>query len=375
MKKNWQIKKVEDCLEKIPSIGSVFSSQNLQSGKFPIIDQGQDFITGYTNNESLVFSDCLPVVIFGDHTRALKFIDFPFAVGADGTKILKPKTEFDPVFFYYMLKSLDLSSRGYARHFKLLKESEIPLPPLEIQKKIVKILDEKMGKIAEAKRLRESALADTEKILSQTLHEIFEEGKQKGWQTKTVESFCNLVRGSSPRPKSDPKYYGGNVPRLMVADLTRDGMYVTPQIDFLTPEGALKSRPMKEGDVVMAVSGQPGQPAILRIDACIHDGFVGFRNLLTNIIMPDYFYYYLLSTKIIHANEAVGAIFQNLKTDQIKKYEVVVPPILEQKAIVFQLDKLLIKIHELQRLQTSQLEDLKKLEKAYLREAFNGELK
>ena len=54
---------------------------------------------------------------------------------------------------------------------------------------------------------------------------------------KKVRDVCELVRGSSPRPKADPLYYGGNVPRLMVADVTRDGMFVTPQIDFLTEEG------------------------------------------------------------------------------------------------------------------------------------------
>ena len=94
-------------------------------------------------------------------------------------------------------------------------------------------------------------------------------------------NLCEIVRGSSPRPKEDPRFNGGSVPRLMVADVTRDGKYVTPRIDSLTKEGAALSRPMQKGDLVIAVSGNPGLPAILEIDACIHDGFVAFD------LLPD----------------------------------------------------------------------------------------
>jgi type I restriction enzyme, S subunit len=86
---------------------------------------------------------------------------------------------------------------------------------------------------------------------------------------ETVGMLCELVRGSSPRPQGDKRYYGGDIPRLMVEDVTRDGMYVTPKVDFLTQEGAKLSRPMAKGELTMVVSGSPGVPAILNIDACI----------------------------------------------------------------------------------------------------------
>jgi type I restriction enzyme, S subunit len=98
-------------------------------------------------------------------------------------------------------------------------------------------------------------------------------------------NLCDIVRGSSPRPQGDPRYYGGSIPRLMIADVTRDGVYVTPQIDSLTEEGSMKSRPMKKGDVIIAVSGDPGRACILNVDACIHDGFVGLRNESSIIIV------------------------------------------------------------------------------------------
>lgn len=135
-------------------------------------------------------------------------------------------------------------------------------------------------------------------------------------------NLCDIVRGSSPRPQGDARYFGGNIPRLMIADVTRDGMYVTPKIDSLTEEGALKSRSMKKGDVIIAVSGDPGRACILEVDACIHDGFVGLRNLDENQIYKPYLLSYLAYFKNVTKKGAVGAIFQNLTTNQIKKIEI-----------------------------------------------------
>ena len=155
---------------------------------------------------------------------------------------------------------------------------------------------------------------------------------------KTIQEICTVVRGSSPRPQGDPRYYGGKIPRLMVSDLTRDGMYVTPMIDSLTEEGALKSRPMKKGEIVIAVSGNPGEPCILSIDACIHDGFVGLRDLDEKITFPPYLYQYLKFIKETNKAKAVGAIYKNLNTDQIKSFEIPLPPLATQKKIAAILD-------------------------------------
>jgi type I restriction enzyme M protein len=145
--------------------------------------------------------------------------------------------------------------------------------------------------------------------------------------------LSDIVRGSSPRPQGDSRYYGGNIPRLMIADVTRDGMYVEPQIDFLTEEGATLSRPMKAGDVVVAVSGNVGLPAILKVDACIHDGFVGFRNL-SKTVLPEFLYYCLLRLKEFSGNQSIGAIFKNLTTSQVADIEIPLPPISIQKETV-----------------------------------------
>jgi type I restriction enzyme M protein len=159
------------------------------------------------------------------------------------------------------------------------------------------------------------------------------------WELVELDNISEIVRGSSPRPAGDPRYYGGVVPRLMVADVTRDGMYVTPKIDFLTEDGASLSRPMKKGDLVMAVSGQPGLCSILATDACIHDGFAGFRNLDLSKVITEFAYYSLMSLKESHNSQSVGAIFQNLNTDQLRKFKISIPSLKEQGQIVEQLSK------------------------------------
>lgn len=158
-------------------------------------------------------------------------------------------------------------------------------------------------------------------------------------ELRKLGDLCDIVRGSSPRPSSDPRYYGGPVPRLMVSDLKRDGMYVSANTDSLTLEGAKLSRPMHRGDLVIAVSGAPGLPAILNEDCCIHDGFVGLRNLDSNLVLSEFLCRYLHFIKDVSGNSAVGAIFKNLTTDQIKCLSIPLPPLAEQKRIAGILDK------------------------------------
>ena len=117
----------------------VKSSDYLKSGVTPIIDQGQMTIAGFTNNET-IYSD-VPVIIFGDHTRIIKWIDYNFASGADGTQVLKTKKPLDLKFGFFLLSNVNLPSLGYSRHMKTLKEKEFKYPiDIKEQQKIASIL-------------------------------------------------------------------------------------------------------------------------------------------------------------------------------------------------------------------------------------------
>lgn len=155
---------ISDKGKKIPTAGV------LESGEFPVVDQGKVFIRGYCNDRSKVIHVDEAIVLFGDHTRETKLIDFDFVVGADGVKLLRPICLL-PNFYYLALRWLPLDSRGYGRHFKLLRASHVPIPPLAEQRRIVAKVDELM---VLCDRLEASLVRGEEKrgrLLEAVLHE------------------------------------------------------------------------------------------------------------------------------------------------------------------------------------------------------------
>ena len=141
MKKDWTYKKFEDCIENVKYTTKIQSKDYMASGGYPIISQEEELVSGYWNKNEDVFSAPRPLVVFGDHTRVLKYIDFDFVLGADGVKILLPIEDLEAKFLYYFLKWYNVPNLGYSRHYKLLKEISIPIPPLSIQRSIVAELD------------------------------------------------------------------------------------------------------------------------------------------------------------------------------------------------------------------------------------------
>jgi len=135
----WVDYEYEKLFETVSSKKNQIAKEKYQdTGKYPIVDQGKSHIVAYTNEDKLLFSN-IPVIVFGDHTRIIKLIDFPFVVGADGTQLLKTKYICDLKFGFYALCNLRLPNLGYSRHFKVVKESSFYIPlDLKEQKKIAR---------------------------------------------------------------------------------------------------------------------------------------------------------------------------------------------------------------------------------------------
>lgn len=139
----WAQVPIAEVIEK-PSLSSIklMQSDYQEKGELPVIDQGQRFIGGFTDKVELKVLCQLPVIVFGDHTKVLKYVDFDFVAGADGVKVLKPLDLFYPKLFYYFLQTVELPNKGYARHFQFLEKSDIPVPPLPEQHRIVAKIEE-----------------------------------------------------------------------------------------------------------------------------------------------------------------------------------------------------------------------------------------
>jgi type I restriction enzyme, S subunit len=267
------------------------------------------------------------------------------ATASTGFCVLRPKAEMlDGGYAFQWVKSpgfvADMVSRATGASYpavsdRIIFDSRVPLPPLPEQRRIAAILDQ-----ADALRVkRREALAQLDSLTQAIFMEMFGDPvlNDRAWPTDKVSNLCRLVRGSSPRPQGDPRYFGGPVPRLMIADITRDGWLVTPRIDSLTIEGAAKSRPVPAGTVVMAVSGNIGLVSRLAVDACVHDGFVAFTNLDEKVCDARYFLALLHMSKAAHEKSKAGAIFINVTTDDIKAMSIPTPPIALQRSFVARL--------------------------------------
>ena len=166
-----------DVFEDVTKQGRKIPTSDYQEiGAHPIIDQGQSAIAGYTDEVDGLFADG-PVIIFGDHTRVLKYVDTPCFLGADGVKLLKAKiANPNYKYLYYVLSNANIPNTGYNRHFKWLKEVDIPLPNADEQQKIVDTLD----KISELIALRKEQLAKLDQLVKSRFIELFD---GKGYPT------------------------------------------------------------------------------------------------------------------------------------------------------------------------------------------------
>lgn len=170
------------------------TSEYQKRGKYAIIDQGQEQISGYTDIEEGLFED-VPVIIFGDYTRVVKYVDEPFFLGADGVKVLKSKyIDANYRYLYYALKNVPIPNTGYNRHFKWLKEVKIKYPSQEKQKNIVRVLDNLSNIINK----RQKELLQFDNLIKARFVELFgdPELNPMGWERVTLNDVCSsIVRG------------------------------------------------------------------------------------------------------------------------------------------------------------------------------------
>lgn len=140
---HWLYTELEVVFENLSLTSNKLAQKNYEAhGVFPVVDQGASEIGGYSNDDNKLINLDRPVIVFGDHTKCLKYINFPFIPGADGIKVLVPRNQIDPKFAFYACKSLRLPDRGYSRHYSFLKRCNFPLAPLNEQKRIVAKIEE-----------------------------------------------------------------------------------------------------------------------------------------------------------------------------------------------------------------------------------------
>ncbi|MBP6524508.1 MAG: restriction endonuclease subunit S [Dermatophilaceae bacterium] len=240
-----------------------------------------------------------------------------------------------PKFGFYALDRLDIPSRGYNRHWTILRDLRIPVPPLEVQREIVRILDQFSQLEAELEAELEARRAQYEHYAGLLLA-----NKEQVPRVRFGE-LATIVRGASPRPiqkfiTNDP----GGVPWIKIGDVPARGKFITGTGQRVTPEGAAKSRRVRPGDFVLSNSMSFGRPYISKIDGYIHDGWLAVSGFEASFI-PDYLYYLLRSSPMQEefARRAGAGTVKNLNAEIVRSVEVPVPTKETQKRVVDLLDR------------------------------------
>lgn len=270
--------------------GKVKSNNYLKEGKYPVIDQGQNFIGGYTNEE-YSFPDG-EYVIFGDHTCIVKYVNFAFVQGADGVKVLTSSDDVLTKYLYYCMSNIFMPV-DYARHWSKMKVATIPIPPIEVQEEIVKILDRFAEYAAELQAELQARQEQYEyyrnKLL--TFNEIG--GGIQGVIWMKMSEIGTFIRGKR-FVRTD--IVNDGVPCIHYGDMyTYYGLYATKSKGMLRNELAPKMRYAQKNDVVIVAAGENKEDIGIGMawlgdePAAVHDACFIFKSDL----YPQYVSHYL----------------------------------------------------------------------------------
>lgn len=311
------------------------TSQYQENGKNIIVDQGQSDIAGYTNIEEGLFTD-VPVIIFGDHTRVVKYVDQPFFLGADGTKILKSKyLDANYKYLYYALKYIKIPNTGYNRHYKWLKKLKFKYPAKKEQEQIVFILDKTTNLIQKYNNQLE--LLDD--LVKARFVELFGDPikNPKGWDVVTIGDIVTEVRYGTSKPAVE----GGKYPYLRMNNLTVDGHLDLNDLKYIDiPNDEIEKCVVRKGDVLFNRTNSIeliGKTAVFDLpEDMVIAGYI-IRVRLNERLLPEIFSQYmnLEALKDILRAMAKGAVNQaNINAKELQSIKVYVPDMEVQKQFI-----------------------------------------
>ena len=302
------------------------------TGRIPIVDQGEQFIAGYTDNEKYLEKD--EYIIFGDHSEHIKFVDFAFVQGADGLKILKPKKGINAKYLYYCVCNFYKKEGNYKRHWSNAKITLIPIPPLKIQEEIVQILDKFTDYVTELT----SELTSRKKQYSfyrDKLLSFDDEAYQVEWKT-LLEVSKKITSGGTP-DRSNSLYYGGSIPWLRTQEVDFREIYDTEL--GITEEGLANSSAkwIEKNAVIVAMYGATAaKVGIAKIPLTTNQACCNIE-IDENIANYRYVYYWLTYNYEILKSMGQGSQ-SNINAGIIKSFKIPVPSLEIQSRIVQVLD-------------------------------------
>ena len=395
----------------------------LQEGSLAVIDQGQQQVGGYTDDQTMAFEGELPVVLFGDHTRSVKLVNHSFAVGADGIKIFRPAEGVRTKYLFYWMKGAPIPDRGYGRHYQFLRQLSVPLPSEDEQDEIVAELEKQFSRLDEAvanlqrvkanlKRYKasvlkaavEGRLVETEATLArregrtyetgeQLLQRILEErrakwtgkGKYKeptapdtvgfnalpgGWIWASGDQLTSVITDGehiTPRRTSEGVL-------LLSARNVLNGRLALDDVDYVPEdeyERIAKRIAIQAGDVLLSCSGTVGRSCV--VPAGLRFTLVRSVAVLRPVIMLADFMTYNLQSPLGQSqidDRKTQTAQANLFQGKIRQLVFALPPLAEQARIVAEVDRHLSIIREVEVEVEANLQRAQALRQATLAKAF-----
>ena len=349
----------------------------LPKGQLPIIDQGQQLIGGYSDNLDMQLACNLPVIVFGDHTRAVKYVDFLFGAGADGIKVLEPTEGIHPKFLYYATQYLvlRLEDRGYARHYQYIEKKELDIPSLPEQKRIVSRIEELFSELdngVETLRKTKQQLAVYRQAVLTTAFENIE----------NVVEMDTLAVMIDPQPSHrTPPEVSGGIPYVGIGDIN----YKDKCICFADARKVAKSVLIEHkdryeihaGDFVMGKIGTIGKPFRLPLP---QDYTLSANVILiqpnSDIIVPD-FLFWQFASPLITRQLTLGATATSQPAFGIKKarkLQIRMCNIDDQKAVLRNISEKMSVCDSIEKTVDTALQQAEAMRQSILKQAFEGRI-
>ncbi len=387
--KNWKWVKLGEICDKI-SLNKLKIQQKdyLQEGKYPVVDQGQELIGGFFNNESLIVPNEPPFIIFGDHTKVKKYITFKFIAGADGIKVLKAKANINPKFFYYSLFTVKIEDKGYARHFQFLEKADFPLPPLPEQHRIVAKLEELLSELEKGKEQLHTAL-DQLKVYRQAVLKYAFEGKltnknvkegdlPKGWKWVKLGEIIESMKNGIYKPANIYSDDGIACLRMYNIDSGKIKWFDIKRMNLAKED--IKEYRLLDGDLLVnRVNSRElvGKTAVIRKrnEPIVYES-KNIRVRLKNGFNSEYVnYWFLLSAnKYFNRNAQQTVGMASINQQQISNFNIPLCESSEQNTVVEEIESRLSVADKLEETITASLQQSETLRQSILKKAFEGKL-
>ena len=335
-------------------------------GKYPIFGSGG--IMGYANNY-ICEADTVVLGRKGSINNPI-FVETPFWNVDTAFGLCADRSKLVPKYLYYFCEKYDFERLNTTVTIPSLTKAnllkvEIPLPPLDEQRRIATVLDKVSGLIAK----RREQLDKLDELVKARFVEMFGDINlnDKGWNAQPLGALCTIVRGASPRPIE--QYLGGDIPWIKIGDATDDeNIYLYSTKEHIIQAGVKKSRLVKAGSLIFANCGVSlGFARIITFDGCIHDGWLAMEDI--DIRLDKVFLLQALNQMTDHFRKIAPSGTQpNLNTAIMKSYMQIIPPMKLQKGFVSfvdQIDKSKLTIQQ-------SLDKLEVLKKALMQQYFGG---